>query len=562
MRQLALVALGAGLLMRSSPATAQGSQAAADGLVIEVYTAEDPARRPPEAESILNPLFEELQSRGFDSRGRLGADVSRVWPGGLEVSEDDVENLGAIVNAARSAYSGGRWSAAETEYQRALDIAWQAPTAVIGNDARLELIYKALLGRAMALKRLGKDHEPAAELMVEEAIRAFPGLEPSRYGAEVVAFWQKVRNRLAAEGTGTLVVECSDPSAVIFVNLNYSGSRSTTKTDLLRGDYHVFAQAEGVAGRAYSVQVEPGHVSRLEIDWAFDTALRTAPYVGFEFDSRSEHREHRFAYPARLAQRLGKARAIAVGVSKTRWGYAVWGFVVDASGRPQREGYVWIPDPSTSDDLVRGFAGYLAGDARAAEIQTEPFDPTAPRDVRHDRKPSTTVGLLGAATAGLTVGAISIGLAWSYLDETCTNGGSFPCQIHETKSKGIATISAGVALSGLTGYLVGRYRAKEPRALRGKWLGLVGGASFATVAAGAGLIAADEPTYIVQDGVAGLRPTHRPTLAVGSIVTTVGALGLGFTIYSAMGPDEPRRKLLPSVSVTEDGAVLGLAGSF
>jgi len=559
--RLALFALGAGLLMRSSSAIAEGS-VVEEGLVIEVYTAEDPARRPPEADEILGALFDELESRGFDTRGRLGADVSRVWPGGLEVSGDEVQNLDAIVNAARSAYSGGRWSAAETEYQRALDIARQAPAAIIGNDARLELVYKALLGRAMALKRLGKDHEAAAELMVEEAIRAFPGLEPNRYGAEVIALWRKVRDRLAAEGTGTLVVECTDPAAVIFVNLNYSGSRSTTKTDLLRGDYHVFAQAEGVAGRAYSVEVEPGHVSRLEIDWSFDTALRTAPYVGFEFGSPTEHHEHRFAYPARLAQRLGKSRAVAVGVSKTRWGLAVWGFVVDASGRPLREGYVWISDPSDADELVRGFAGYLAGDPRADEIQTEPFDPTAPREQRRDGKPTRTVGLLGATTAGLTVGAISVGLAWTYLDEKCSNGGSYPCPIHETKSKGISAISAGVALSGLTGYLVGRFRAKEPRALRGKWVWLVGGASLATVAAGAGLIAADEPMYVVRDGVAGLRPTYRPTLLAGGIVTSIGALGLGVTIYSAMGPDEPRRKLLPTVSVTDDGAMVGVAGGF
>jgi len=555
--RIVLIGLGVGLLV-------QGSPAAADGLVIEVYTADDPARRPDEADEVLPALFDELEDRGFDSRGRLGADVSRVWPGGLEVPEDEVRKLGAIVNAGLAAYSGGRWAAAEAEYKRVLEIARHVPAAIVGNAAQIDLVYRALLGRAMALKRSGKEH--AAELMFEEAIRSFPGMEPSRAGAEVVLLWRGVRDRLAAEGTGALIVECTDPAAVIFVNLGYSGSRSTTKTDLFRGEYHVFAQAEGVSGRSYSVPVSPGRVSRLEIDWSFDAALRTQPYVGFEFGSSTEHREHRYDYAAKLARRLGKARTAAVGLSKTRWGYALWGFVVDANGRPQREGYVWIHDLSRADEIARGFARYLAGDPRAGDIQTEPFDPTAPR-ASLEQETGTAGPVLAWTSAAATATALGIGLTWMALDETCLEPvpDYYSCRRIRTKTEGIIGVSTGVGLGILSGYLMARSGPQPPRALRDAWRWVIGGASLAALAGGTWLIAIDQPNFsgFTDTGAGIRRPWHRPTLLPGGIATAAGAIGLGTSVWLFLGSsNDDAPAITPLVEVTADGTSWGVAGHF
>ena len=58
-------------------------------------------------------------------------------------------------------------------------------------------------------------------------------------------------------------------------------------------------------------------------------------------------------------------------------------------------------------------------------------------------------------------------------------------------------------------------------------------------------------------------PTYRPTLLLGGLVTTAGALGLGATSYLFLSStSDADADVAPLVNVSSEGASVGVAGTF
>jgi hypothetical protein len=259
----------------------------------------------------------------------------------------------------------------------------------------------------------------------------------------------------------------------------------------------------------------------------------------------------------------------------------VFGLLVDQAGRVLISGEVLLArsEQETERDL-RAFAKLLAGEhngkrpllgVQPLDLESDPHPWSgrpalaieADRPSVEARGTSPAGPALAWAGVGISVAALGAGIFWATVDDECIAAGDDACgAIRTTKTEAIATVSTGVALSALTGYLWARQRPSERRLLRGGWLWAAGGLSVAMIATGTGLMAIDERSHLLgdDDAYVGLR-TYRPTLEVGAAVTAAGAAALGFYVYSAMGPDDSAH-LMPALSPSEDGAVLGIVGRF
>jgi len=564
------------------------------GLWVEAYT----GKRPPQADKLLEPMRVVFHERGYVGGDTLSTEMATVSRPGVDVPEQQVAYLTKLVELAYSLLSSGKYASAAQRLQRALDLAHGAPALLVRDDAQRDVVLKALLGLAIAYRRDSENDEDEAkalrrrklhgdaklkldeakakrqlsELALEEAVRSFSTSEPDAdtYGTEPVQWWRRARERLLTAGTGTLVVDPGDSGVTVFVNEGYTG-QGATKVDLPPGTYRVYSHRADVRGRVYTVEVTARKVTRLEIDWEFDAALHTGRWVGFSFDSAEENREFRARFAAQMAKVKGEREIeiVVVGLSSKDDGQYAYGVTFDAEGNVLASGEVRLGE-NGSEDRLRNLARLLTGDRDVAGVES--FDATAAPAAWVDRptpelaseattaEGQSSVGgvVLPVVSVGVTAVALGVGLRWMAMDEQCIGD---PCHsVHTTKREGIAAVSVGVVASGVAGYLWGHHRRNNGRMLHGGWAWLAGGFSATAVAVGATLIAIDEPTFVGDGTLVGLRPTHRPTLLLGGIVASAGALGLGFSIYSAMGPDD--NAITPTLNVSGDGAIAGLAGRF
>jgi hypothetical protein len=282
-----------------------------------------------------------------------------------------------------------------------------------------------------------------------------------------------------------------------------------------------------------------------------------------------------------VAEHKGVAETIVIGLASRESAPYVFGLLVDQAGRVLISGEVLLArsEPETERDL-RAFAKLLAGEhnskrpllgVQPLDLESDPLPWSGRPAVAIDAEPpsveargATPAGpVLAWAGVGISVAALGAGVFWATVDDECIAAGDDTCAaIRTTKTQAVAAASAGVALSALTGYLWARQRPSERRMLRGGWLWAAGGLSVAMIATGTGLMAIDARSHLLGDDDAnvGLR-TYRPTLEVGATVTAAGATALGFSIYSAMSRDDTAT-LLPTVSASDGGAAVGLAGRF
>ena len=167
-----------------------------------------------------------------------------------------------------------------------------------------------------------------------EGVRWFPGMEPDRIrGKEAIEWWREVRERQLASPTGTLVVDPGDDGVSVFLQEGYVGRGLTTKAGLPPGTYRVYTERAEVSGRVHSVDVRAGEVTRLVLDWKFDSTLHTGSWVGFAYESPVEHRERRGRDAGRIATLLQEPYAILVGLSSRGDGRYVFGLAVSHPGR-------------------------------------------------------------------------------------------------------------------------------------------------------------------------------------------------------------------------------------
>jgi len=586
MRTLVPLGVLAAAVLIGVPAQAD----AETGVWIEAYT----GSRPLQADELLEPLRVVFQERGYVGGDALATEITTVSRPGVDVPEQQVMYLSKLVEAGYGQLSSGKYGSAAQRLQRAIELAHGAPAILVRDDAQRDVVLRALFGLAIAYRRdsevdedeskelrrkrlhaeakqkldEAKDKRQRAELALEEAVRSFSGEpDPNAYGTEPVQWWRRARERLLAAGMGTLIIDPDDPGVTSFVNEGYAG-QGTTKVDLLPGTYRVYSHRADVRGRVYTVEVKARQVTRLTIDWGFDAALHTGRWVGFTFDSAEANRAFRAQFAIQMGKVNGERDVVVVGLSSKEDGQYAYGVTFAADGSVRASGEVRLGEKDSTQRL-RNLARLLTGDRAVAGVDS--FDATAApaawvdqipamkRDTNKRDDNSTTVAL-PLASAGVAAVALGVGLRWMAMDETCDNDSC--SKVHTSKREGIAAVSVGVLATGAAGYLWGRHRHNEGRLLHGGLAWATGAFSATSLVVGATLIALDEPKYTVRDGnLVEARATERPSLLIGGLVTSASAIVLGFSIYSAMGPFDGK-SIAPTLNVSGDGAIAGLAGRF
>ena len=115
-----------------------------------------------------------------------------------------------------------------------------------------------------------------------------------------------------------------------------------------------------MSGRVHSVDVRAGEVTRLVLDWKFDSTLHTGSWVGFAYESPVEHRERRGRDAGRIATLLQEPYAILVGLSSRGDGRYVFGLAVPPSGKVLLSGEVLLDDSADTETILRHFARALS----------------------------------------------------------------------------------------------------------------------------------------------------------------------------------------------------------
>ncbi len=555
--------------------------------VVESYT----GKRPDRADEILRPMFEVFAERGCLSGPALSQALEVYSRDAIAASPQEIEGLSKSVDTGINYLDTGKYLLAADTLARATEIARKAPGLLARDDSQRGVALRAYVGLSIAFQRASQEFtrkgmrseaakaKARADETMAEAVRSFPGMEPDRVldGSEVVNWWRQVRDRQTSAPTGTLVIEPGDPTVNVFVQESYVGRGLVTKAGVPPGLVRVYTERPEGRGRVHLVDVGPGQVQRLVIDWDFDAALYTSSSVGFSFTSPVDHRERRRVYAGRIATMLGEKYAIIVGLSSRSDGHHVFGMLVDRVGTVIVSGEALLDVPAADrEQVLRSFAQLLTAGVRdgAPHVQG-----VAPLDLDADPLPWADQQLLAAAVPeGRSNGAIGRALSWSGLGATSAVlgaglwymavDGTIPDQhvayFRTTKDTGIKLVAGGVALSALTGYAWGRTGPPPPRVLaKGPWRWIIGGGSVAALAAGAVLIAYDDPGYSFYDGKPSMNPTMRPTLVPGGILATVGGLGLGTFLWLSLGsPANETSTMVPVVNVSGDGGSLGVMGRF
>src|SRR5688572_14639257 len=143
-------------------AGARVAAAAADGgVVLESYG----AARPADADKVLQPLRDELGHLGFATDARHSRDAGPM-------SAEDFAHASELVTAGWDRWLGGDFAGAIERLDAAVGAFRGSPATVAQDQKRRDLMLKALVGLAMANKRLGKTDEAAR--WMAELVRTFP----------------------------------------------------------------------------------------------------------------------------------------------------------------------------------------------------------------------------------------------------------------------------------------------------------------------------------------------------------------------------------------------------
>jgi hypothetical protein len=193
------------------------------------------------------------------------------------------------------------------------------------------------------------------------------------------------------------VVDPGDDGVNVFLQEGYMGRGLTTKTGLPPGTYRVYTERAEVSGRVHSVEVRAGEVTRLVLDWRFDSTLHTGSWVGFAYESPTEHRERRAMDTGRVASMLHEPYAIIVGLSSRGSSQYAFGLAVNPSGKVLVSGEVLLDDSTDTDAILRHFA--LALSMRGASPRSVPVQGIAPLDLDIDPPPWIERPMVAAAPA-------------------------------------------------------------------------------------------------------------------------------------------------------------------
>ena len=477
-------ALVAGLFILT--ASARGA-AASEVVVLESYG----GIRSADADRLLAPLLVELGERGFVTRmAGLGTRIeARVSGPGGPMTDGDRGEVEKLVEEGFARWLEGEFAPAVDELARAVERYHQSPATLAQDQARRDQVLRALVGIAMAQKRLGQGD--AAQRAMAELVRSFPDREVSRaeFGPEAQALYREVKRELDGARHGGLEIDVDDDGVLVFVNERYEAVGDVAKDDLVPGRYRVYVQKErrGV-GRSHEIEVTAGATQRLVIHWGMDAALRTAPFVGFAFASEAQRGKAEAPLATAVARAIGASSVVVVGIRPVEGRRALVGTVLSLeTAKPLRTAALVLEPVEPGDDKIRGLARFLAGEEPdpglilAREIVADHRARDVARPWYSDRWGWALSGA-GLAVAGVGVGFL---VHASLVEKDADQANEIDAPRLYAKAddeRTVGTIAAAVGAAGLTAGVVKLILHDQPPSRGGsievafglQWIGLRG----------------------------------------------------------------------------------------
>lgn len=459
---------------------------AGDGIVLEAYT----GLRPDDASRLLSPVLDELATKGFVAGSevvgrKFESRVSRPAMIGTGLGED----FGDQVEKGHKAWIGGQFEQAVKILAPLVDNAHANPGSFAQNQALREKLLKALVALALSQQRMG---DPSATRQTfGEILRSFPDTVLSRasYGPEAFTLFEDVRKESTTGGRGRLAIKVSNDSAAVFINERFLNVGSSTKGDLLPGEYRVFAQLGKQPSRSHRVIVKANEEAAVTIDAGFDAAVHGSPkWTGFLFREQAEREKLESTYAAAFANSIDARAVVVVGIDTVRGRPSVVGSLVNLmNGREIRRASLGL-DPDPSADRLRALARFLAGENAVPGIDIQIAGDAASAPVGNgegvqvsDLGESHDDGMWGGwkyVSGGLAVGGLAVG---GYLLATDGDCADDACNdLKNNTASGWGVLAGGVVMTGITVYLVVRGGRKAPK--RSAYVVPTGDGAFAAFA--------------------------------------------------------------------------------
>lgn len=420
--------------------------------VVFVVSVGEPAK---ETGRLLAPFLDEMAHQPgmyvlpTEIRARLGERAPRS---GLADPSLSVSDLVTMYEDGYRLFKAGKWRASVDKLAAAVHAAQDNPVLLV-DQMHHDTWMTGLV--ALGMSRFRQKELEGSEDVNRELARSFPSQEAAiraAHGSEPARHYAAAQDALDARGRGSLVVDVSNPTALIYVNEWDRPQNATFEANVLPGSYRVLVRLPGTDGLRYDTIVEPNRTTHLSVDLNFDETVRlTDQLAGFVFASPSERDRYALDYARRLATLIDTANNAVVLVQLTNWEgqLAVLGTLYRVDTGAWVRARVAPLDGRDDAEKLRALARELLRshieDARTVELPHPSLRVfTPPPKARSWQKWTAGAG----ATAALAMGG---GLL--YLHQGC-GADTDPCGTpFRSAMPGYVGVAAGMALGMLAAYL-------------------------------------------------------------------------------------------------------------
>jgi len=502
----------------------------------------------PNMTETITPLLNTLADYGFVVKpatiaSLLGEQAPR--PGILDKGKTAKE-ITQQIEAGLEAFRTGRYEDAEGELQTAVRLIKRNPGVWVLDGANTALTFTAVVRLAVAQK-VNNHSDEAYETMMDLLRMSSVPVTKTKFGPRAEDLYNGAQKQARPLGRGSLVVNVTDPSAVIFLEGQFRGIGKVAVGDLIPGPRHLFVQV-GSLGRQYELAVLPDSQRAIDIDWEIDSALTVDdPCAGFAFANPAD-RQKEGVYARQLARRWGSKKVIVVGLGRLEGNLEVLGTVYPADGSPARRASV---PASEGEAGMRSLARFLVDGTRSNHLNVIEGGPGA--------YPSMSAQASGrglSLTSKIVLGSGAVAFA--------AGVGAYRLSGVDGRSSAVYAVVASSPVLGAGIYLGLRDLTSAPPVASA----LLGG-SAASLVAGTFL-------YVTDEDPDGARRTYRDSATIGLIVggTGVALAGAGAWLWyrerahrsepasSATAMSQRASALAPIVSVGPSNVTLGCLGSF
>jgi hypothetical protein len=437
--------------------------AVAGGIVLESYT----GPRPDDASRLVAPVLDELRGRGFVSGyDAVGAPFEKDVSKPAIVLQGLPIDFAAQVQRGEKAWIDGRFDEAIKILAPLVDVAHDNAGAFAENQSLLGPTMRAVIALALSHDRRGDPS--AARTVVGEFLRSFPNepISKGTYGPEAFKLYESVRQDAGKNGLGRLTVKVENDGGVVFINEHIEQVGTTTKANLVPGEYRVFAQTVSKqVSRVHRVVVGAGQDVMVTIDPMLDQVVHSGPkWTGLTFASAADRERLEGRTAAGFGKAVGATAVAVVGIDQVHGHPAIIGALIDrTTGREIRRASLALEPPPPvdraralarflgGDEPVKGIDVQVNGDAPAEAKHDEPVGkPDEP--VRHDEPHRGPLHLLKWVVGGVAVAGLGTGGTLLFLDGHCPQkvpAGQRCPNVYDLAEPGWLTVGGGAVVAAV-----------------------------------------------------------------------------------------------------------------